>query len=159
SSGGTASAALLNGANGLLFVSSGGTTIGDVLLGDDTTFSFADELVFSGGVASNATISNRGVLVLSGGTAIGTVVNSNTGLQWTGSGAMVVSSGGVASGTVVNSGGLINVRSSGTEIGGIVSAGGFIGVGTNNLSGTTIGDTLIGSGNVFAVERVSRGAV
>src|SRR6185437_10590149 len=110
-------------------------------------------------VASNATISNRGVLVLSGGTAIGTVVNSNTGLQWTGSGAMVVSSGGVASGTVVNSGGLINVRSSGTEIGGIVSAGGFIGVGTNNLSGTTIGDTLIGSGNVFAVERVSRGAV
>src|SRR6185369_9362931 len=75
------------------------------------------------------------------------------------SGGLNVSSGGMATGTVVNSGGLVNVRSGGVEIGGLVNGGGFIGVGTNAISGTTIGDVLIGSGNLFAVERVSRGGV
>ena len=87
SSGGSATNTTVHG-NGLVLVYSGGTTIGDMLLGSGPGVSAIETL--SGGTASGATLSNTGILVVSsGGVAVSTLVQS-TGLVNGSAGALQV---------------------------------------------------------------------
>ena len=105
-------------------------------------------IVLSGGQAVNATVSNGGLLVLSGGAATGTEltggsagqgsmtilaggVASNTGIgvatesfnDLSGGGIEIVSSGGLAIGTNVGSGGALVVSAGGSSISAAAEAG------------------------------------
>ena len=141
---------------GLEHVLAGGVTVGENLIGSGAG-NYARENVSSGGIASGTTVSDTGVLtVLLGGLAVGTIVNSTDVGVPNSDGALIVSAGGTASGAVVNFSGLLNVRAGGLEVGGLVHGGGSLSV----ISGTTVSNSLIGSGlGISAIERVSSGGV
>ena len=99
---------------------SGGTTIGDVLIGSGGGVS-AVETVLRGGVTSHATLSNTAVLVVSsGGHAVSTLVlDQNVGSPGS-NGSFTVASGGSASFTVISGGGLMFER--GADSGTVISS-------------------------------------
>ncbi|MEO6841458.1 MAG: AIDA repeat-containing protein [Bradyrhizobium sp.] len=156
SSGGVASDTEVNG-GGVLTVVSGGSSLSAALLGSGTAHTARE--ILSGGVASDTTITDTGKLVvLSGGVASDTVVNST--LFGTGSnGGLFVSSGGSAIGTKINSGGVEVVFSSGQDSGTTVSDGGFLTISSGGIaSGTNVesgGDVIVqggGSANAVVVD-------
>ena len=77
-------------------------------------------------------------MFVSGGLAIGTIVDSRTGSM---NGGLQVSSGGTASNTSINSGGFEVIFTSGTDIGTTISGGGV-----EIVSGGTISNVTVDSG-------------
>ena len=133
--GSAASTSILGAGSSLV---SGGTTSGDVLIGSGGNLQ-AVETVYDGGVASGATLSNTGVLVVSsGGTAVSTIVISTNVGNPGRDGGLIVSSGGTASGAVISSGGLMFERG-GVDAGTTISAGGkqFV-----ESGGLALGDSI-----------------
>jgi autotransporter passenger strand-loop-strand repeat protein len=102
----------------------------------DTPLSGGTEIVSSGGVVSNTTVTNGGTLVVSGGTESGGVISSG--------GTEIISSGGTATGTTVINGGTQVVTNGATVTGAfieqdstqIISSGGV-------AIDTTIGDPSV----------------
>jgi autotransporter passenger strand-loop-strand repeat protein len=121
-SGGSAIATVASGGETVgisILVSSGGATTGTVL-------STADETVYSGGVASQTTVSSGGQLYLNSGSSGGSIA------------------GGSAFDTTVLSGGHEQVLDYAIESGGTVDNGGLIGV-----AGTIVGETVQFGGSAF----------
>ena len=104
--------------------------------------------IFKSGTASNTTVGSGGYMYVSGGVAIGTVLNSL--------GELHLYEGGTASGTIMNPGGKLIVEDGGTLAATSVYAGGVL-----NLSrGVKATDTFVyGSGELIIADNGSAAGV
>lgn len=140
SSGGVASAAVIN-SGGSQAVVGGGAAVSTVINNG------GKQVVSSGGIATGTTITNGGAqAVSSGGVANATVVNS---------GGVLNVAGGMASGTVVNSGGSASVASGGTATNTVVNAFARQTV----TSGLAVNTVLVGAVSSGGTQYVSAGGV
>lgn len=160
---GTASWATIN-LGGKQIVSSGGLTNNDTINsgGTQTILSGASDnlaVVLGGGTqqvagtAANDTLAGGKQLVISGGTAIGTLIGSG--------GTQSVSSGGSALGATVDSGGTQTVSSGGSATNAVVNGGGVQVVAGGQALGTVVnsgGSAAVTSGGTAVGTIVNPGA-
>lgn len=161
-SGGTQT--ILSGASDNLAVIMGGATQQVAGVATNATLNGGRQVVTSGGTAIGTLINSGGVQsVSSGGSAVGALVNSGgtqtvsgggvaTNAVVNGGGVQVVA-GGQAVGTVVNSGGSASVTSGGTATGTVVNPFGRQSV----ANGVAIGTILVGSTSSGGAQAVSSG--
>jgi autotransporter passenger strand-loop-strand repeat protein len=122
-------------AGGLEVVSNTAITTGTVVVGAN-----AQQVIFSGGVASNTSVGSGAFLFLSQGTTSNAVVS--------GSGTETVFSGGIASDTTVLSGGTLEQDGGGTLAGvTTISSGGAFAVG----SGFAVTSYVVSGGTILKV--------
>src|SRR5262245_25142485 len=118
-----------------------------------------EQIVLSGGLASGTTINSGGEQEVSGGTVSAAIINNggNQGVVSGGvavgtiinsGGAELVISGGTVVSTIVNSGGRQTLFSRGTAVATVVNSGGTQNVGGFLFGGGTASGTIINSGGL-----------